>query len=180
MMCVLPLQNYNMEAIFESPFFDVSVFFIILSVSSDTLFISCGDAFLFKAVKESDENKKEQYYKECFERYNKANKYSKNPNEYNKILGLACMYRDCEGDLNQAANYFSTADVDISILPKLKNSNKMDVAKIMLDKDVFFQETTKGFSEEEKDKYKKIYIVSLEIMSELQIQDENANEMPVA
>jgi len=154
-----------------------------------SLFISCGDAFLFKAVKESDENKKKQYYKECFEQYTKASKYSNDfQKEYNKILGIAYMYRGCDDDLNKAANYFSTANVDISILPKFKNKNAMNVAKVMLDKDIFFQETTKEFSEDEKDKYKEIYIISLEIISELQVpilikdKDEKiiVNEMPVS
>ena len=144
--------------------------------------INLGEAFLVKAVKESNAKDKKEYYESSFKQYGKAKELAINDekNICSKSLGVAYMYRGGEGDLENAAKCFTKAKVDISILPKLKNNKSIDIAKIMLDDNVFFTETTKNCSEKEKDKYKDIYIKSLEIMSALQIQSQTEIEMPAA
>jgi len=142
--------------------------------------INLGEAFLVKAVKESNAKDKKEYYENSFKQYAKAKELAINDekNIYNKSLGVAYMYREEDDDLENAAKCFTKAKVDISILPKLKNTKSIDIAKIMLDDNIFFSKTTENCTEEEKNTYKSLYIKSLEIMSELQIQ--NQTEMPAA
>ncbi|MDR2595580.1 MAG: tetratricopeptide repeat protein [Fibromonadaceae bacterium] len=119
------------------------------------------------------ENLPEPDYDGAIEDYTKAIEI--NPNDASAYNNRGYTYVKMKNYKN-ATKDFRIAGTNI--LNVLDDPNGEEVAKLMIDDDVFFKEVTKECKKKEIEDYKDIYIKSLSIISKLQIKDKL--EMPVS
>jgi len=158
------------------------------------ILVDSGNKFLVDAAEDLDKKEHIESFNKCnkaIEEYTKAIEIDKNFLVANRCNCIAYAFKgiiletakiktedaDAEKSFEDAAKNFRIVKVDILKILKLSAGKK--IVRIMLDEYGFFTETLREITDiDKKDKYKDIFIQSLEIISKLQILKDV--EMPVS